>query len=113
MSAREFSKISPKVWRSNKFRALPSDEARYLLIFLMTSPHQTSAGCFKIPDEYGAADMNWPIERFREYRAQLVEAGLLAFDEVTDEYFVPGWFTFNKPMNVSHQKAIVRIVGRH
>lgn len=109
--SREFSKISPKVWRSKRFLALPSDDPRYLLLFILSSPHQTSAGYFKMPDAYGAADMSWPVDKFRASRAQLVEAGLLAFDAATDEYFLPGWFAFNKPMNASHQKAIVRLVS--
>ena len=36
---------------------------------------------------------------------------MLAFDAVTDEYFVIGWFVHNKPMNASHQKSIVRVVA--
>ncbi|MGX5839751.1 hypothetical protein ACWGTI_03390 [Mesorhizobium sp. ArgA1] len=109
--SREFSKISPKVWRSRRFRALPSDDARYLLVFLFTCDHQTSAGCFRMPDQYGAADLVWPIERMRTARQELVDGGLLAFDPATDEYFVPGWYNHNKPMNANHQKAIVRQVS--
>ncbi|PAP96630.1 hypothetical protein [Mesorhizobium wenxiniae] len=109
--SREFSKISPKVWRSKRFRALPVDDARYLLMFLLSSEHQTSAGCFRMPDAYAAADLGWPIERMDEARKHLIEGGLIAFDSTTDEYFVIGWFGHNKPMNASHQKSIVRVVS--
>ncbi|WP_027151523.1 hypothetical protein [Mesorhizobium sp. WSM2561] len=109
--SREFSKISPKVWRSKRFRALPSDDARFLLLFFLTSEHQTSAGCFRMPDAYAAADLGWPIERMQTARQDLIEGDLLAFDPDTDEYFVIGWFGHNKPMNVSHQKSIVRVVS--
>ncbi|MER9200476.1 hypothetical protein NKH74_14815 [Mesorhizobium sp. M0933] len=109
--SREFSKISPKVWRSKRFRALRSDDARFLLLFLLTSEHQTSAGCFRMPDAYAAADLGWQTDRMQAARQQLVEGGLLAFDSVTDEYFVTGWFGHNKPMNSSHQKSIVRVVA--
>jgi hypothetical protein len=109
--SREFSKISPKVWRSKRFRALPSDDARMFLVFAMTCEHQTSAGCFRMPDAYGAADLAWPIERMKTARSEVIDAGLLAFDKATDEYFVPGWFAHNKPMNASHQKAIIRYIS--
>ncbi|TPN58638.1 hypothetical protein FJ976_01640 [Mesorhizobium sp. B1-1-9] len=109
--SREFSKISPKVWRSKRFRALPTDDARFLLMFLLTSEHQTSAGCFRMPDAYAAADLGWPSDRMQAARKYLVEGGLLAFDTLTDEYFVVGWFGHNKPMNASHQKSIVRVVA--
>ncbi|MCV3239672.1 hypothetical protein [Mesorhizobium sp. ZC-5] len=109
--SRDFSKISPKVWRSKRFMNLPSDDARYLLMFLLTCSHQTSAGCFRMPDAYGATDMGWTTDRLNVARSHLVEGGLLAFDPTTDEYFVPGWFGHNRPMNASHQKAIVRLIS--
>lgn len=109
--AREFSKISPKVWRSQRFRSLESDDPRYLLIYLMTCQHQSSAGCFRMPDAYGAADLDWTVERVRKARAALVQSDLIAFDAGTDEYFICGWFMHNKPMNASHQKAIVNRIS--
>ncbi|MER9412888.1 hypothetical protein [Mesorhizobium sp. M0589] len=109
--SREFSKISPKVWRSKRFRRLPSDDARFLLLYILTSEHQTSAGCFRMPDAYAASDLAWPTDKMQTARGHLVEGGLIAFDASTDEYFVIGWFVHNKPMNTSHQKSIVRVVA--
>ena len=109
--SREFSKISPKVWRSKRFRALPTDDARFLLLYLLTSEHQTSAGCFRMPDAYAASDLAWQVDKMQTARRHLVEGGLIAFDGSTDEYFVLGWFEHNKPMNASHQKSIVRVVS--
>jgi hypothetical protein len=109
--SREFSKISPRVWRSARFRALDSDDDRYLLLFLMTCSHQTSAGCFRMPEAYGAADLGWHPDRMRDARNALVAAGLIEFDGTTDEYFVCGWLRHNRPMNASHQKAIERAIA--
>lgn len=109
--SREFSKISPKVWRSKRFRSLGSDDPRYLLLYLMTCQHQSSAGCFRMPDAYGAADLDWPLERLKEARLLLAERDLIAFDAVTEEYFMRGWFAHNKPMNASHQKAIMNRIN--
>ena len=108
--SRDFSKISPKVWRSRRFKALATDDARYFMIFLITSPHQTSAGCFHMLDAYAAADLGWTVERMIDARTLVAAAELIVFDEATEEYFINGWFAFNRPMNVSHQTSIVRRV---
>lgn len=107
--SRDFTKVSPRVWRSRRFRTL-TDDAKQLLLFLLTCDHQTSAGCFRMPDAYGAADLLWAVERMQAARSALVEAGLVVFDDRTEEYFVCGWFAYSRPMNVSHQKSIDRQV---
>ena len=43
---RDFSKISPDVWQSERFRALPSDEARYLFLYLMTTSEERQKWSF-------------------------------------------------------------------
>ena len=40
---RSFSKVSPNVWQSQRFNALP-DDSRLLYFYLLTSPHANSAG---------------------------------------------------------------------
>ena len=47
---REFSKVSPAVWQSERFHSLPSDDGRYVHLYLLTNDHQNSAGCYRLPD---------------------------------------------------------------
>ena len=71
---REYSKVSPNVWHSSRFNSLPSDDARYVFLYLATSMHQTSAGACLLPEAYAAADLKWPVERYRKALAELQAA---------------------------------------
>ena len=74
---RDYSKVSPKLWRSPRFRSLESGDARLFYLFFLTCEHQSSAGCFRLPVAYAASDLGWTEERFQMARSALVEAELL------------------------------------
>jgi hypothetical protein len=77
---REFSKISPALWQSERFNSLPSDDGRYLYLYLLTNEHQNSAGCYRLLDLYACSDLRWSIERYSKARSELVDGGLVRFD---------------------------------
>lgn len=108
--SREFSKVAPAIWRSRRFRQLDGD-ARLCHLYLITCDHQSSAGCFRLPDAYAAADLAWDLARFEVARTQIVNAGLVAHDELTEEVFVHGWFRFSPPMNDKHSLGTDRLIS--
>jgi hypothetical protein len=109
---RDFSKVSPKLWRSGRFRDL-SDDARLLYLFLLTCEHQTSAGCCRIPGAYATADLGakWTAERLHAARDHLSKAELIVHDDNTDEYFVCRWFKHNPPTNQKHLQGVRRMIS--
>ena len=109
---RDFSKISPAVWQSQRFNNLPSDDGRYLYLYFLTCEHQNSAGCYRIPDGYACDDLRWPPERYVAARKQLVEADLIHFDEESHVVMVCRWFKHNPPMNEKHFIGIECILER-
>lgn len=102
---RDFSKVVPHLWRSKRFGSL-NDDGRMLVLYLLTCPHQTSAGCMSLPDAYAAADLNWTDGRLDAARLSIIEAGMLAFDAVTSEYFVRRWFKHNPITNIKHRQGV-------
>ena len=64
--ARDYSKTSPSVWASSKFKSLSNDEFRLAHLYLLTCKHQTSAGAYHIPFAYAAHDFGWPMEKFEQ-----------------------------------------------
>lgn len=108
--SREFSKVSPAIWRSRRFRNLESD-ARLVHLYLIACDHQSSAGCFRLPNAYAASDLSWDLQRYRAALAEVVTAGLIAHDEVTEEVFVKGWFRFSPPMNEKHSLGTERLIS--
>lgn len=104
---REFSKVSPTVWRSKKFRALPSIECRHVYLYLLTCPHANSAGCFDIHPLYAAADLGLTEEQFRDAIDTLSKAGLLEWDGEENTVLIGNWVEFNGPQNPKHALGIL------
>jgi hypothetical protein len=109
---RGYSKISPALWDSERFNTLPSDDGRYLYLYLLTSRHQTSAGAYRRPDGYAATDLRWTPERYISARELLVQADLIRFEANTSVVMITRWFKHNPPMNDSHLKSIEGELGR-
>ncbi|TGR22399.1 MULTISPECIES: hypothetical protein [unclassified Mesorhizobium] len=112
-AVRQFHKVSPDVWRSRRFLALQSDE-REVWFYLATGPHQTSAGCCKLPPAYAVADLgnDWTKERFLACIKVLVDGDLIAHDPDTDEIYVCRWYKTSPPMNGSHAAGIYNHIVR-
>jgi hypothetical protein len=108
---RDYSKISPKVWRSPRFQGLGAERAKLFYLYVLTCQHQSSAGCFRLPDAYASADLDWNQEELAGARTALVGAGLLVHDSETDEYFVPRWFKHNPGTNPKHRTGIERLIS--
>lgn len=109
MSGRQFNMVSPAIWRSARFLGVSSD-ARALHLYLMTSPHQNSAGIYCLPDGYACSDLRWSPDVYHSSRAELVAAGLIAFDEETSEVYVLRWFQHCAPKGPKQQAGTQRLV---
>jgi hypothetical protein len=109
---REYSKVSPNVWPSERFNSLPSDDGRYLYLYLLTCSHQNSAGAYRLPDGYACVDLRWKPERYHRARAELVAADLIAFDQQASVVMIRRWFRHNPPMSEKHLIGIERMLER-
>lgn len=109
---RDFSKISPAVWHSQRFNTLPSDDGRYLYLYFLTCEHQNSAGCYRLPDGYACHDVQWLQERYVKARSQLVAADLITFDDDSSVVMICRWFKHNPPMNEKHLIGIERLLQK-
>jgi hypothetical protein len=109
---REFSKVSPLVWRSERFIDLPSDDGRYLYLYLLTCEHQNSAGAYRLPDAYACADLRWKPERYVKAKKELVSADLIAIDDKASVIAIRRWFQHNPPMSLPHLKGIQKMLDK-
>ena len=110
--SREYSKVSPRLWQSSRFAALPSDDAKFAFLYLLTSEHQNSAGRYRLLDGYATADLRWPLDRYRKAREQLVKAGMIRFDPEKGVVLIDRWFYHNPPMSESHLIGVERQLER-
>ena len=99
--------VSPHLWRSTRFNAL-RDTEKTLFLYLLTSEHQTSAGCFRLPDGYACDDLGWEREMLTTARAAIVDAGLIQHDPKSDEYLIERFFKHCPPRNRNHRLGAER-----
>jgi len=108
---REFNKVSPALWQSQRFKGLPKDDPRLLFLYLLTNAHQNSAGCYALPEGYARVDLvRWSTKKFHTALAALASAGMIHTDEQTSEVLIDGWFKHNPPMNMKHYIGTMRVV---
>jgi len=98
--------VRRSIWGSERFVRLPDDPARYLYLYLLTCPHQTSSGCFVLKEAYALADLNltgaaWTAEKYQQARAALETSGLILTDDATGEVLIDRWWKDNSPNNES------------
>lgn len=55
--ARKFTMVQASLWRSKRLRAVESNEARLLYVYLLTCPFSNSIGVFDFDPGYAAVDM--------------------------------------------------------
>ncbi len=58
---RTFGKIEPKFWMWAKRHEL-SPEAKLMAVYLLTSPHSNTIGCYYLPDGYLVEDLQPPLD---------------------------------------------------
>lgn len=104
---RDFSKVSPTVWRSKKFRSLPDMEAKHVYLYLLTCPHGNSAGCFDLHPMYACADLGMIEIRYRQCISMLSAAGLIEWDDDENTVLITNWDEFNAPANARHAAGII------
>jgi hypothetical protein len=104
---RDYGKVHTTFWSSQTIASL-SDDGRLLALYLMTSPHTTIAGVFRLPDGYVAEDLRWPAERVAKGFAELFENGFANRCETTKWVWIIKHLVWNPPENPNQRKAAIK-----
>ncbi len=110
MSKLEYSKVSRALWQSKRFNALAESDEKLLYIYLLTCSHQTSAGCYRLPDGYAIADLGWSLADYLARREIVEASGLIAFDAETSEVYIERWLRHSPPTNTKHAQGIRKVI---
>lgn len=85
-------------------------KAKMLHFYFMTCEHQSSAGCYRLPDGYACSDLGWTVDEYRAARKMLLDSDLIAFDAGSSEIYVERWFKHNAPSNPKHKTGTKRLI---
>lgn len=110
---RDFTKVSTRIGRSQKFRSLKSDTDRLLYLLLLASPHINSVGCFTLPLDYATSDTAFTAEAYQRSLKELARVGLVEVDAGQEIIRVTNWFgAGNEPSNPKHAIGMLRELGK-
>lgn len=108
---RDYGKVHTSFWTSANIRAL-SEDGRSLAFYLLTCPHGTIAGVFRLPDGYICDDMQWGSERVNTTLAELFANGFATRCEVTKWVWVIKHLEWNPPENPNQKKAAAKMADQ-
>ena len=105
---RDYGKVHTSFWTSQSIRKL-SEDGRVLAMYLLTCPHGTIAGVFRVPDGYASDDLQWVGERVAKGFDELLRNGFATRCEVTKWVWITKHFEWNPPENPNQKKAAKKI----
>ncbi|MEF8689408.1 UNVERIFIED_CONTAM: hypothetical protein NO986_18245 [Comamonas sp. A-3] len=105
---RDYGKVHTAFWSSSSIGEL-SEDARMLALYLLTCPHGTIAGVFRIPDGYACEDLKWSSERVAEGFTELFRKGFANRCETTKWVWVVKHFDWNPLENPNQRKSAVKV----
>lgn len=108
---RDYGKVFTTFWSSATVRGM-SEDARSLALYLMTCPHGTIAGVFRLPDGYVCEDLQWTKERVSQGFAELFDKGFAYRCEATKWVCIAKFFQWNQPENPNQRKSVAKVVAQ-
>lgn len=84
----EYYKVSRRFWSDEKVLRW-DDDTRLLALYLLTCPHGSNEGIFRLPKEYILADLRWTPERLEKPFMQLLADGFIMYDENVSVILLP------------------------
>jgi hypothetical protein len=105
---RDYGKVYSTFWSSQTTGSM-SDDAKLLALYLMSCPHSTIAGVFRLPDGYVSEDLGWPLERVAKGFAELFDNGFANRCETTKWVWIRKHLEWNKPENPNQRKSAAKI----
>lgn len=106
---RDYGKVHTSFWTSESIRPL-SEDAKFMVLYLLTSQHGTISGVFRLPYGYICDDLSWNVERVKSTVAELLRNGFCNRCETTCWMWIIEHFKWNKPENPNQLKSARKIV---
>ena len=104
-----YTRVESRFWQDEKMRTV-SDDARYLMLYLLTSPHRNILGLYFLPFPYACFDLGWDEKRFKKALEELLKTGGIAYDALSHVVLVKNYLKHNPLENPNQVKsAIVKL----
>lgn len=105
---RDYGKVQTAFWTSDDIQCL-GDDAKLLALYLLSGPHTTQIGCFRLPDGYVAEDLKWTSERVSKGFDELSKRGFATRDDVSKWVVIHKFTKWNEIENPNQAKAALKL----
>ena len=102
-----YTRVESRFWQDEKMINV-SCEARYLMLYLLTSPHRNVLGFYFLPEPYACFDLGWTQERFKERLGELLQNGLVKYDETAHVVLITNFLKHNPLENHNQVKSAIQ-----
>jgi hypothetical protein len=108
---RAYSQVYTCFWTDTLIQSL-TDAAKLLALYLLTGPHTTMLGCFRLPVGYVAEDLKWEKEAALQGLVELENRGFMKRDALLDWVWIPQFLKWNPIENPNQAKGIAKLVDQ-
>jgi len=84
-----------------------SDDARYLMLYLLTSPHRNILGFYFLPSPYACFDLGWDEKRFQKGLQELLQTGRAKYDASAHVVLIQNYLKHNPLENPNQVKSAI------
>ena len=89
-----YGKIEETFWDDPVLRGL-SQDARFFMLYLLTTRHRTRLGLYVLPPAYAAEDLQWTVDRVEAARKELEKTGRIHYDKDNRCVFIKRFLKHN------------------
>ena len=105
-----YQRIHSQIWSDEKFIKL-SQDAKYLFIYLLTSPHSNGIGIYVLPKKYIECDLEWSTKQLAIPFDELLNSGLILYDDVARLICIKNHIKHNPIENPKQVKSAEKIIS--
>jgi len=91
-----YRQIHCRIWNDDKFPFM-NDDAKLVLMHLITTPYGNSLGIFKLSLNAMADEMRWDVSRYRDAISVLIDHGMIQLDEKNLVVWISKFLKYNTP----------------
>lgn len=102
-----YYRVSPRFWTRAEQKGW-SDDMKLLALYLLTCPHRTTEGLYRMPKKYAQADLEWSPQRFTERLAELIRDGFCDYDDAAQVVLINGAMRYQSCANDNMAKGAAK-----
>lgn len=102
-----YSRVSGRFWTDEKSSRW-NDRIKLAALYILTCPHRSTEGIFKLPPQYACADLQWSMKSWNSALTFLQEEGFLKWDSRTNVVLIVNALRYQAPENPNQSESAIR-----